>query len=82
MKFNENFQRVQEIWSGHESVTNKQLIDERHSCNPHLLHGGGLKIKRKKLAEDYNYFVLLYSTSTVQKICQMLYMCMYKPHMS
>ena len=35
-----------------------------------------MKIKRKKLAEDYNYFSLIFRTkaclSFVQKICQML----------
>ena len=36
-------QRVQEIWSGHESVTDGQT-DEWNSYNPLWLRGGGFKI--------------------------------------
>ena len=42
--------RIQDIWSGHESVTNRMtdsqltdgLTDEGHSYNPLPLRGGGL----------------------------------------
>ena len=48
------FQRVEEIWSGQECVTEGQMdgrmdgrtdkwTDEGHFYNPHPLRGGGLK---------------------------------------
>ena len=45
------FQRVQEIWSGQESVTEGQTDGQTKAISiiPHPLRGGGLKIGTDKL---------------------------------